>query len=856
VEKLGSDAEKGLSYREVELRKKKYGENKLPEKKPLSKLRIFLSQFTNPFIYILVVAGIVTVFLKEYTDAVVIFAAVLLNAIVGFFQENKASQALKELKRAVKYKAEVLREGNLKIIDSTELVPGDIIILNPGDKVSADGRLLEANDLKVNEVALTGEWLSADKKEGVLPEETPLADRDNMVYMGCVVEDGKGKAVVTATGLSTEIGQVALIVKEEKEEKTPYQKKLAKFSRTVGIVIGIICLGIFIEGMVAGREFVEMFTTAVAVAVSSIPESLPVAMTVILALGMQRILKKKGLVRRLASAETLGSTSVIATDKTATLTEGKMKVGEVVAYPSGLLPDKVERGEGYLALKAGALISEAFIENPDEPREKWIIRGRPTDRALLEAGIGIGIVDDLKNLKKTGELPFNPINKLSAASYEEDGKNFLYVCGAPEKILEICLLDSKKKKELEGELQKIAQKGLRVIASSYKTLPIKNPDDFRIEDEIRDLIFTGFITLKDPIRPEVKEAMKTCRRAGITPIIVTGDHKLTAKAVAEELGFKIKSGNILEGKELDKMSDEEFRKKLDKIKIYARVEPKHKMRIVQAWQARGEVVAMTGDGINDAPAIKKADIGVAIGSGTEVAKETSDLILLNDSFSIIVVAIEEGRAIIDNIRKVVTYLLSDSFTEVILIGSSVLGGFPLPVSAVQILWVNLMSDSLPGVALAFEPKEKDLMNRKPQGHNVPLLTQEMRLIIFIIGILTDFLLLGLFFWLWRQNHDITYVRTMIFSCLTIDSLFYIFSCKSLKKNLWNTNPFSNRFLIFSWLFGIVGLLAALYLPVFQSLLKTVPLGLSDWLILISLGLIEIILIEVAKHYFIVRHKTD
>ena len=855
VEKLGSDAEKGLSYREVELRKKKYGENKLPEKKPLSKLRIFLSQFASPFIYILVAAGIVTIFLKEYTDAVVIFVAVILNTIVGFFQENKASQALRELKRAVKYKAEVLREGNLKIVESAELVPGDIIILNPGDKVPADGRLLEANGLKINEVALTGEWLSAGKKEKVLPEETPLADRDNMVYMGCVVEDGKGKAVVTATGSLTEIGQVALIVNEEKEEKTPYQKKLAKFSRTIGIVIGIICLGIFIEGMATGGEFIEMFTTAVAVAVSSIPESLPVAMTVILALGMQRILKKKGLVRKLASAETLGSTSVIATDKTATLTEGKMKVGEVVACPAGLCPDKVGREEKYLALKAGALISEAFIENPDEPKEKWIVRGRPTDRALLEAGIEIG-VNNLKNLRKTGELPFNPINKLSAASYEEDGENFLYVCGAPEKILEICLLDPKKKKELEGELQKLARKGLRVVASAYKTLPIKNPDDFRIEDEIRDLIFTGFITLMDPIRPEVKEAMEICRRAGIMPIIVTGDHKLTAKAVAEELGFKVKPENILEGKELDKMSDEEFKKILDKIQIYARVEPKHKMKIVQAWQARGEVVAMTGDGINDAPAIKKADIGVAIGSGTEVAKETSDLILLNDSFSIIVVAVEEGRAIIDNIRKVITYLLSDSFTEVILVGVSILAGLPLPVLAVQILWVNLMSDGLPGVALAFEPKEKDLMSQKPQGHSVPLLTQEMKLIIFIIGIFTDLLLLGLFFWLWKQNYDITYIRTMIFSCLTIDSLFYIFSCKSLKKNLWNTNPFSNRFLTFSWLLGIVSLLAALYLPVFQSLLKTVPLGLSDWSILIGLGLIEITLIEVAKHYFIVRRKID
>lgn len=841
VEELGSNVEKGLSYREAEERKEKYGENKLPEEKPLSKLGIFLNQFTSPFIYILVIAGIVTIFLREYTDAIVIFGAVFLNTIVGFFQENKASQALRELKKVVKHEAEVLRDGNLKVIESTELVPGDIIILNPGDKVPADGRLLEGSNLKINEMALTGEWISASKKEEILPEETPLADRDNMVYMGCVVEDGKGKAVVTATGSLTEIGRVALMVQEGKEERTPYQEKLAGFSKIVGIVVGIICLGIFIEGMITGGEFIEMFTTAVAVAVSAIPEGLPVTMTVILALGMQRILKKKGLVRRLASAETLGSTSVIATDKTATLTEGKMKVGEII-------------GDTYLALKAAVLTSEAFIENLDDPKEKWIVRGRPTDRALLEAGIEADI-NPIRDLKKTGELPFTSINKFSAASYEEAGENFLYVCGAPERIIEICLLDSKKKEELKEELEKLAQKGLRVVASAYKKMSDLKSQIPNLEEEIKDLSFAGFITLKDPIRPEVKEAMGICRRAGMMPIIVTGDHKLTAKAVAEELGFKVKPENILEGKDLDKMSDGEFKRVLDKIQIYARVEPGHKMRIVQAWQERGEVVAMTGDGINDAPALKKADIGVAIGSGTEVAKETSDLILLNNSFSIIVAAVEEGRAIIDNIRKVITYLLSDSFTEVILVGVSIFAGFPLPVSAVQILWVNLMSDGLPGMALAFEPKEKDLMNQKPQGHNVPLLTREMRSIIFIIGIFTDLILLGLFFWLLRHDSDIVHVRTIIFSCLAIDSLLYIFSCKSLRKNLWNINPFSNRFLIFSWLFGLAGLFIAIYLPVFQTLLGTVPLGMGDWLIVIVLGFIKLGLIEAAKYYFVVRNKT-
>ena len=351
--------------------------------------------------------------------------------------------------------------------------------------------------------------------------------------------------------------------------------------------------------------------------------------------------------------------------------------------------------------------------------------------------------------------------------------------------------------------------------------------------------------------------MKICRQAGMRPIIVTGDHKLTAKAVAEELGFKIKKENILEGQDLDRLSDKEFEKILDKIQIYARVEPRHKIRIVRAWQERGEVVAMTGDGINDAPALKKADIGVALGSGTEIAKEASDLILLNDSFSIIVAAVEEGRAIIDNIRKVITYLLSDSFTEVILIGASLLLGWPLPVVAVQILWVNLIEDGPLALCLAFEPKEKDLMRQIPQKHNIPLLTQEMKTLIFIIGLITDFLLFGLLFWLIKYSgYEISHIRSIIFAGLTIDSIFYIFSCKSLRKNIWQINPVSNKFLVFSWIFGVIALIGALYLPILQTLLKTVPLNFFDWQLILGLGLFNIILIESVKYYFIARHQTE
>jgi len=845
----GTDAEKGLEEKDVVSRQMEFGKNEIAGEKPLSGLKILFDQFKSPLIYILIIAGIITLLLKDFTDSIVIFGAVILNTIVGYFQESKASKTLQELKKIVKQTAQVIRGGREKLIDSTEMVPGDIFVLNVGEKVPADGRVIESHNLTINEMALTGEWLSAKKDANPLAKDTPLADRNNMVYMGTIVEDGKGRAMVTEISSQTEIGKVAEILKETKEEKTPLQKKLAKFSKIVGSLIALIAVFIFIEGMATGKNFLEMLTTSVAIAVAAIPEGLPVAMTVILALGMQRILRRKGLVRKLASAESLGSTSIIATDKTATLTEGRMKVADVIA------PSKE------LALKIAVLCSDAFIENPEEEIEEMIIRGRPTDRALVFAGAEAGIFrNELeKKEKRIDEMPFDPIHKYSATVHQISENEFrLSVIGAPEKLMEISNLEAEEKRELERQLEKSAGKGLRIIALAYREIKVTQsplpPVKKLVEDD--NLVFYGLITLNDPVRKEAKSAIRLCRQAGMRPIIVTGDHKLTAKAVAEELGFKIKAGNILEGKDLDKLGEKEFAEILPKIDIYARVEPKHKMRIIEAWQAKGEVVAMTGDGINDAPALKKADIGVALGSGTEVAKETSDLILLNDGFNIIVAAVEEGRLILDNIRKVITYLLSDSFTEIILIAVSIAGGFPLPVTAVQILWVNLIEDGLPDFALAFEPKEKDLLKLKPHNKKTPLLTKEMKAIIFVIGILTDLLLLGLFFWLLNMNHDISYVRTMIFAGLAINSLFYVFSCKSLRNNIWHINPFSNKFLVGAVFIGFALLVMGIYVPLFQTLLKTVSLGFTDWIIVFSLGLVNVILIEAAKWYFISRHQTS
>ncbi len=868
LQKLKSNI-KGLSEEEAEKRLKKFGLNELPEEEMFSRLKLFLGQFKSPLIYILLIAGIITLILSEHTDSIVIFSAVFLNTIVGYLQESKASQALTKLKKFLELKTIVFRDGEEKEILQKDIVPGDVILLRAGDKVSADARIIEVHNLRVNESSLTGEWLPAKKKIDVLKKGVSLADRDNMVYLGTVVENGWGKAVVIKTGEETELGNLASMVREAEEKETPYQRKISRLSKVIGIAIAIVCIIIFIEGIITGENFIIMFKTVIAIAVAAIPEGLPVAMTVILAIGMERILRRKGLVRRLASAETLGNTSIILTDKTGTLTEAKMEVAGIYTG-NEILKNKIknDKENHLLALKAAMLCNESFIENLKEPTKEWIIRGRPTEKALLLAGIQAGISSKklAEEHPKIDQLIFDSSYKYALTMHKLDEKNnIIYALGSPERILEMSSfinIDKKTKKLLLNDLNKIKKKyekltrqGLRVLAVSYKETR-DNEIDRKKEEKSKEMVFIGLFAMHDPIRKETGKAIELCRQAGMSPIIVTGDHKLTAQAVALQLGFKINKNNILDGKDLEKLSDEELEKKIKNIKIYARVEPKQKLRIVQAWQRKGEVVAMTGDGINDAPALRQADIGVALGSGTDVAREVSDLVLLTDNFSIIIAAVEEGRAIVDNTRKVITYLLSDSFTEVILIAVSLLFGWPLPILAVQILWVNLIEDGLPNIALAFEPKEKDLMKQKPHDDKLPLLNREMKALIFIIGLITDVFLLALFYYLLKYSgYEIVHIRSIIFAGLTIDSLFYVFSCKSLRRNIWQINLFSNKFLIISWLIGLTMLLGALYIGPLQTLLKTAPLNFIDWGLILSLGILNIILIEATKYYFIARHEV-
>ncbi|MDP3043057.1 MAG: HAD-IC family P-type ATPase [bacterium] len=864
----------GLTPEEAEKRLKKYGLNKLAGEKPLGGFIILISQFKSPLIYVLLIAGLISLILKDYTDAGVIFAAVALNTVIGFFQENKANQALSKLKKMVEHKALVLRGKREAEIDSSRIVAGDIIILQAGNRVPADARLIEAANLQVNESALTGESIPSEKKTEPIARGIALADRENMVYAGTVAVMGSGRAMVCAIGKNTEIGKIAELVKATEEEKTPLQLKLMKFSRLLSICLALISLIIFIIGIAQGRGVHEMFITAVALAVASIPEGLVVAVTVILVLGMQRILKQKALTRKLVAAETLGSITVICADKTGTLTEGNMHVAHIVigekefelnSLGSGQNPKEAKAVS--LALRTAMMCNDAIIENPNDELAGWRIIGAPTEAALLSAAIQSGLNREelLKIEPKIGELPFDSEKKYMATLRKrKDNEYVLYEKGAPEKLLDksIDFYHKGKIKKITGDereklnkiYEKLTGKGLRVIgvaAREIKNLQWEIGYDLARVDN--NLTFIGFICLKDPVRPEAKETIAICRQAGIRPIIITGDHRLTARAVAKEVGLDVEHKNIITGEELDKTSDEKLKDIVKQIDIYARVSPHHKLRIVDALQEAGEVVAMTGDGINDAPALKSADIGISLGTGTDIAKETSDIVLLDNNFKTIVAAVQQGRIIFSNIRKVITYLISDSFSEMVLIIGSIMLGTPLAILPVQILWINIVNDGLPHFSLAFEKGEKNIMNDKPIKKEEPIMNKEMKTIIFGAGIARDLLILGLFIWLYQQGAEIAYLRTIFFAILGVKSLMSVFSLRSLRQPIWRINPFSNLYAVAAAIASFILLLLGIYWTPLQSVLSTVDLrGSEIWLLIISIGLISMIMIEAVKYKFISR----
>ena len=866
----------GLSEEEALKRLKQHGPNQLPQREPLSKPQIFLSQFKSALVYILLAAGFISLSFGERLDAYVIFLAVIFNVAVGYIQENKAQDALLKLSQMLILRSKVIRNGAEKEVLAKEIVPGDILVIEAGDRLSADARLFEANDLEVVEAALTGESSPSLKYVQKLERGVVLAERANMVFAGTVAVKGRGLAAVVATGLATQLGRIAVLIKQVKKEYTPLQKKLSFFSSRLGFFILTLTAVVFVSGLLAGHDFLIMFNTAVAVAVSAIPEGLAVAVTVILALGTRSLLKRKVLVRKLVAAETLGSISVICTDKTGTITEGEMRLAETVTDSHVI--DIINNGhqinsegltEQHWLLIIGMLANDGVINNEGEDLKNWQIFGSATDRALLLAGEQIGLKKKTleKDYPRLDEVPFDSSRKFMATlNHYSKKENIICLKGSSELILSAAgfvqqgekpvKIYSDKRQELSLKYQSLSKKGLRVLGVAYvlvpKTVQKINPEV--LKTNFTQWIFVGLAGIKDPLRPNVRETLEKAGKAGVKSVIITGDNIITAREIAKELALGQVDHQIIEGAELAKMDDQELVNRVAELEIYARVSPADKLRIVTAWQKKGAVVAMTGDGVNDAPALKQADVGIALGSGTDVAKETADLIILDNSYATIVAAVETGRVIYDNIKKVILYLMSDSFVEVLVVFGSLIFGLPLPLLPTQILWVNLIDDSAPALALTLDPGEKEVMSEPPQERNKPILDKERRILIGVISASSAGFILASFYYFYAVIGNLELARTVAFTVLGVSSLLYVFSCRSLRHSIFRINFLKNHYLIGAVVLGFLMQLAAIYVPFLQKVFKTVPLGLKEWLVVLSVCSVIIIIIESLKHFFIVHSK--
>lgn len=835
---------KGLTEKEAQERLLKFGPNQFPEAPPPSDLKILLLQLKSPLIYILLFAGVVTIFLKDFTDTVVILAAVFINTVLGFYQERKAERALLALKKILTPHAKVIRGGKLKIVEAHLLVPGDLVVLSQGDKVPADGVLVEAVNLSVEEAVLTGESMPVKK---VKAQNLKLKTNKNLAFMGTTVSSGRGKMIVTRTGKETEIGKIATTLRGLEEEETPLQKRISSLAFSLALLIGGICGVIFLTGVFLGKSALEMFTTSVAIAVAAIPEGMAVSLTVILAIGMQRILKRKALVRKLLAAETLGSVTVIATDKTGTLTEGKLKVVREECTDKKL-----------------AWLASLLVNNQADPLEvalwewakenAWQVRDGQEERVDLQK-----IVEENP---RVFEMPFDPEKKYQLVVVEGENKQkLLFLSGAPEVVLAKCKLSDKERKEWMEKIKKWGQEGLRMIGLGYKPLAGDHTVIHRAVwkrggvdgGEIGDLTFLGLVGFEDPVREGVGEALEACKQAGIKVKIVTGDYAQTAMAVMRRLGMEEKG--VIEGEEVEKLSLEELKKRVGEINLFARVTPTQKLKIVEALKENGEVVALVGDGVNDAPALKKADIGIVVGEAQDVAKETADMVLLDSNFKTIVAAIEEGRGIFENMKKVILYLLSDSFSEVLLVLGSLLFGLPLPLTAAQILYINLLTDGFPDLALTVEPKEEGLLKRRPIKRRTSLVNLEGKMLIGLISFVTGVICL-LIFALFLKRVDLALSRTITFVALGMDSLFYVFSVRSLRKPIFKTNLFSNPYLLVAVAIGFLLQVLPLYNPFLQRFLLTRPLSLYQWLFVLTTSVFVIILIEGVKYLFLRKKWLD
>ena len=866
---LITDFDNGLDQNKVKELQTRHGKNIFDIQEELTIIDKVIGQFKNPLVIILLGAGVITLFLREFLDSIVIFAALLINVIIGAFQEERASKAFEKLNKSQVKRATVIRGGKKVIILSEDLVPGDIVMLEGGSQVPADIRILESSNLAINEASLTGEWVPMHKNTDTFKQKVSLAERKNMAYMGTLVSSGSGIGIVVETGKNTEVGRIAKQLGAVKDHATPLQNNIRKIARFLVYIIIVAIVIIFGLGMFRGEPLGEMFLIAIAIAVSAIPEGLPAAVTVVLALGMESILKRGGLVKNLLAAETLGATTVIMTDKTGTLTEAKMKLESIYTIESLRDNSKKVTQDDKTLLTMAVLASDAFVEEGKDAPRKLTVHGRPIEKAIVLAGLETGISQDEleKENKRIDFLKFESKNRFGASlnKNKEYKRNRVYFSGEPESLLDHAthvLIDGKVE-ELSAQdyasfkqiQKKKSEQGMRFIGISYKDVKWERiSDGVSKEKETKNIlpdkaIFVGFMAFEDPIRDDVKDAIAEVKGAGARVIMVTGDNPGTAKNIAIQVGIAKQEDRVLMGSDIEFQNDEDLLKTLKKIKIFSRVLPDQKLRIARLLRGSGEVVAMTGDGVNDAPALRSANIGIAVGSGTEVAQEAADIILLNNSFSIIVSAIEEGRKIIDNLKKILAYMLSTSFSEVFLIIGALLFATPIPVLPVQILWANMVAGGLMSFAFAFEKGDKNLMKRNPRSNQSKnILTPRIKKFILTIGVVTGTVLAGLYFILLKMGVPLETIRSMMFVAISIDSIFFTFSLKSFDTPLWKINILSNKFLIIAFVFSVLLLTSAILFSPLRTLLSLTTLTTAQMLFLGCLGIFNLITIETAKYY--------
>ncbi|MEW6228096.1 MAG: HAD-IC family P-type ATPase [Bacillota bacterium] len=802
----------GLSDSEAEERRKTYGPNTLPSRKGPSRLAIFLSQFTSPLVYVILSAAVVSLLLREFGDFLIIMAVVLFDAVLGFIQEYQARRTYEGLRKLVRPTATVVRGGERKEVEVRELVPGDLVILAAGDRVPADGRVLESARMSVNEAILTGESEPVFKSE---------AEGKNAVYMGTTVLSGRGVIRVTSSGKDTELGKIAASLSETEEQATPLQVRLAAFSHALTrIVIGVTVV-IFLIGLLTGKPALEMVRVAVILAIAAIPEGLLIAVTVILVIGMRKILKRKGLVKKLLAVETLGSVTTICTDKTGTLTEGIMTVTRarfdvpVRAIQALVLCNNLEDS---LEVALWKFARENGMEDPE------------------------GFA---RRCERVGEEPFSSETRFMRTVNLVDGDTVAFVKGAPEVVANVCVLSDDQRAKIKESVESWGDEGLKVLGIAVKEgVNLETAAGF---ETAAGYTWAGLVGIEDPVRDEVAEAVKTCQNAGIRVKIITGDHKRTALHVARRVGLDVRRDGVIDGRALDAMSEAELARRVREIVIFTRISPHQKLKIVSALQRAGEVVAMVGDGVNDAPALKKSNIGVVVGSATDVAKETADLILLDSNFKTIVAAVEEGRVVFDNLRKVVSYTLSNSFAEILLIFGAMAMRWAAPLVVAQILWIHLICDGPVDIVLGFEPKEEGIMREKPRPLSEPILGKLGIALIAAISITAGAGCLAMFGHYWLTHRDLALARTLSYATLAIISLVYVFAYRSMRRSIFHASHLlANKPLLVSVVGGFVLAIGAVVVPGVRRLLGLVPLAAGEWVMVFGTAIALLIIVEVGK----------